>query len=83
MIMREWDAPEGHSGHCCVHLYAVVSYQRLSPQFQFSLSAFTLGIYLSGNSRQKETGMSDVTNPESLRIPKVYTCCPGWPSWGS
>ncbi len=31
---------------CCVHLYAFVSYRRLSPQFQFSLSAVTL-VYLS------------------------------------
>ncbi len=31
---------------CCVHMYAVVSYRRLSPQFQFSLSTVTL-VYLS------------------------------------
>jgi hypothetical protein len=42
MIMCEWDAPEGHSGQCCVHLNAFVSYRRLSPQFQFSLSAGTI-----------------------------------------
>jgi hypothetical protein len=50
MLMCEWDAPEGHSGQCWVHLYAFVSYRRLSPQFKFSLSAITLGIYLSGSS---------------------------------
>ncbi len=22
MILCEWDAPEGHPGQCCVHLYA-------------------------------------------------------------
>jgi hypothetical protein len=42
MILCEWDAPEGHPGKCCVHLYAFVSYRRLSSQFQFSLSAATL-----------------------------------------
>jgi hypothetical protein len=31
---------------CCVHLYAFVSYRRLSPQFQFSLSGVIL-VYLS------------------------------------
>jgi hypothetical protein len=46
MILCEWDAPEGHPGQCCVHLYLLVSYQRLSPQFQFSLSGVTL-VYLS------------------------------------
>jgi hypothetical protein len=46
MILCEWDAPEGHLGQCCVHLYAFVSYRRLSPQFQFSPSAVTLAIYL-------------------------------------
>jgi hypothetical protein len=39
MIFCEWDAPEGHPGQCCIHLYASVFYRRLSPQFQFSLSA--------------------------------------------
>jgi hypothetical protein len=38
--------PRRTSWKCCVHLYAFVSYQRLSPQFQFSLSAVTL-VYLS------------------------------------
>jgi hypothetical protein len=42
----EWDAPKGHSGQCCVHLYKLSSYRRLSPQFQFSLSGVTL-VYLS------------------------------------
>jgi hypothetical protein len=46
MIMCEWDAPEGHSGLYCLNQYAFVSFQRLSPQFQFSLYAVTLGIYL-------------------------------------
>jgi len=46
MILCEWDAPEGHPGQCCVHLYASVFYRRLTPQFQFSLSAVTL-VYLS------------------------------------
>jgi hypothetical protein len=46
MILCEWDAPEGHPGQCCVHLYASVFYRRLSPQFQFFLSAVTL-VYLS------------------------------------
>ena len=45
MILCEWDAPEGYPGQCCLYLYAV-SYRRLSSQFQFSLSAVTLG-YLS------------------------------------
>jgi hypothetical protein len=39
MILYELDAPEGYPGSVAYHLYAVVSYQRLSPQFQFSLSA--------------------------------------------
>ncbi len=30
-----------------VHMYAFVSYRRLSPQFQFSLSAVTLGTVVS------------------------------------
>ncbi len=46
MIQYEWDALEGHPGQCCVHLYGSVSYRRLSPQFQFSLSGVTL-VYLS------------------------------------
>jgi hypothetical protein len=46
MILCEWDGPEGHPGQCCIHMYAFVSYRRLSPQFKFSLSAVTLGIYL-------------------------------------
>jgi hypothetical protein len=46
MILCGWDAPEGHPGLRCVHLHAFVSYRRLSSQFQFSLSAVTLG-YLS------------------------------------
>jgi hypothetical protein len=46
MTICEWDAPEGHSGLCCVHLYGFVSYRRLSPPFQFSLSGATL-VYLS------------------------------------
>ncbi len=48
MIMCEWDAPEEHSGQCCVHLYAFVSYRSVSPQFQFSLYAFTLDLYIVG-----------------------------------
>jgi hypothetical protein len=44
--MCEWDAPEGHSGQCCEHQYAFLSYRHLSPQFQFSLSAVALGIYM-------------------------------------
>jgi hypothetical protein len=46
MILCEWDAPEGHPGQGCIHLYASVFYRCLSPQFQFSLSAVTL-VYLS------------------------------------
>jgi hypothetical protein len=42
MILCEWDTPEGHPGQYCVHLYAFVSYRRLSSQFQFSLSVVTL-----------------------------------------
>ncbi len=42
MILCEGDAPEGHPGWCCIHLYAFVSYCHLSPQFRFSLSAVTL-----------------------------------------
>jgi hypothetical protein len=42
MMLCDWDTPEGHPGQYCVHLYAFVSYQRLSSQFQFSLSAVTL-----------------------------------------
>jgi hypothetical protein len=45
MLLFEWDAPEGDPGQSCVHLFAR-SYRRLSAQFQFSLSAFTL-VYLS------------------------------------
>ncbi len=26
MLMCEWDAPEGHSGQCWVHLYCMLSY---------------------------------------------------------
>jgi hypothetical protein len=46
MILCVWDAPEGHPGQCCIHLYARILYQHLSPQFQFSLSGVTL-VYLS------------------------------------
>jgi hypothetical protein len=42
MVLCEWDAPEGDPGQSCL----LVSYRRLSAQFQFSLSAVTLG-YLS------------------------------------
>jgi hypothetical protein len=38
--------PRRTSGKCCVHLYAFVSYRRLSAHFQFSLSTVTL-VYLS------------------------------------
>ncbi len=33
MTMCEWDVrePEEHPGQCCVHLYAFLSYRRLSP----------------------------------------------------
>ncbi len=58
MILCEWEAPEGHPGQCCVHLYAFVSYQRLSSQFQFSLSAVTL-VYLSQCSRWDGLGSRD------------------------
>jgi hypothetical protein len=37
--------PEGHPGQ---HAYTFVIRRRLSSQFQFSLSAVTLGIYLGG-----------------------------------
>ncbi len=40
MILCEWDAPEGHPGQ------VVYTFRRLSPQFQFSLTAATL-VYLS------------------------------------
>jgi hypothetical protein len=33
---------EGHPGQYCIHLYAFISYRRLAPQFQFSLSSVTL-----------------------------------------
>jgi hypothetical protein len=46
MIMCEGDAPERYSGQYCVHLYAFVSYRSLSPQFQFSLYADTLDLYI-------------------------------------
>jgi hypothetical protein len=53
MLMCEWDAPaEGHSGQCCVRLYAFESYRCLSSQFQFSLSVVTLGIYLGGSNTE-------------------------------
>jgi hypothetical protein len=39
MVLCEWDAPEGDPGQSCCLL---VSYRRLSAQFQFSLSADTL-----------------------------------------
>jgi hypothetical protein len=42
MILCERDAPEGDPGQSCVHLYLLVFYRRLSPLFQFSLSAVTL-----------------------------------------
>ncbi len=71
MILCEWDAPEGHPGQCCVHLYASVSYQRLSPQFQFSLSAVTL-VYLSRWGRLRvEIGKRGVLVLVSLR--SLYT----------
>jgi hypothetical protein len=41
MTLCEWDAPEGHPGQCCIHMYAFISYRRLSPQFQFSLSCYS------------------------------------------
>ncbi len=43
MVLCEWDVPEGDPRQSCVHLFAR---RRLSAQFQFSLSAVTLG-YLS------------------------------------
>jgi hypothetical protein len=58
MIVCEWDAPEGHPGQCCVHLHAVLSYRRLSSQFQFSVSAVTL-VYLSQWLYQYATGLAD------------------------
>jgi hypothetical protein len=71
MILCEWDAPEGHPGQRCVHLYASVSYQRLSPQFQFSLSAITL-VYLSRWGRLcVEIGKRGVLVLVSLR--NLYT----------
>ncbi len=41
-LERSYDPQEGHSGQHSLF----VSYRGLSPQFQFSLSAVTLGIYL-------------------------------------
>jgi hypothetical protein len=48
MILCEGLPQKDNPGLCCVPLYAFVSYRRLSPQFKFSLSAVTLGIYLGG-----------------------------------
>ncbi len=53
MISCEWDVPEGHPGQCRVHLYAFVSYRRLLPLFQFSLSGVTL-VYLSQCEKQRQ-----------------------------
>jgi hypothetical protein len=46
--MSDWSSlmnppPEGHT-------FVIVSYRHLSPQFQFFLSAVTLGIYFGGYS---------------------------------
>ena len=40
MILSEWDAPEGHPGQCCVHLYARI----LSTSFT-SVSIFSVCLY--------------------------------------
>jgi hypothetical protein len=42
MILCEWDAPEGHPGQCCVHLYARI----LSTSF-ISVSIFSVWCYSS------------------------------------
>jgi hypothetical protein len=42
MILCEWDAPEGHPGQCCVHLYARI----LSTSFT-SVSIFSVCCYSS------------------------------------
>jgi len=42
MILCEWDAPEGHPGQCCVHLYARI----LSTSF-ISVSIFSVLCYSS------------------------------------
>jgi hypothetical protein len=42
MILCEWDAPEGHPGQCCVHLYAHI----LSTSFT-SVSIFSVCCYSS------------------------------------
>ncbi len=46
MIVFEWDAQKKTLENVRIHLYAFLFYRRLSTQFQFSLSAFTLW-YLS------------------------------------
>jgi hypothetical protein len=67
MILCEWDAPEGHPGQSCVHLYArVVSYRRLLPQFQFSLSGVTL-VYLS-----RWLSATSDTGRKSCRVKSLY-----------
>jgi hypothetical protein len=44
MILCEWEAPEGHPGQCCVHLYAFVCYLRASLT---SVSIFSVCCYSS------------------------------------
>ncbi len=41
-----YDPPEGHPGQLVNTFVGFVSYQRLGPKFQHSLSAVTLGFYL-------------------------------------
>ncbi len=50
MILCEWDAPEGDPGQSCVHLFAriLVSYRRLSAQFQFLCLLLLYSICLNG-----------------------------------
>ncbi len=50
MRSYEYDPPEGHLDSMRTLSWFVSSYRRLSPPFQFSLSAVTLGIYLGGLS---------------------------------
>ncbi len=50
MILCEWDAPEGHPGQCCVHLYAFYPIDAFHLSFNFLCLLLLQCIYLSGQN---------------------------------
>ncbi len=49
MILCEWDAPEGHPGECCAHLYAIILSTSFTSVSIFSVCCYSRYLSLWGN----------------------------------